>query len=601
MKINRISYRNFKSNIEETIFDFSSDKTLNVVKGENGCGKTTLIEAVSLAFFGRQIFNSNNYTNDYIKFVTSRLSSNSEDNYIEIKINFIDEGKEYQLRRVFEVNEVHLNSDNLVITHNDKVIESCPFIQKFNYEIVKRFFLDGEKIIELINNDKIIPFINEFIDTAFNLKTMKQVKSDLVTLQRKEFQTNQNTKHKDIEIMVSKQEKQLKNIKNDIKILEEKRDTFRTQVSLLENQIASKGFITKSEITKHITKKDELLTKRKSLSDKLKKFLINDIEYLMHKKVLKICVDNLNSTRTERLNEIVKAYENIGNLSEMSLPNSIELKLEYELCNKFAYVNDVDITKIYELLKLIKNNNVQITKVTNQLKKTEDGQKRLDLLDEHEESQQLLIKYSEQLKKQVEFCKELEIEYNNNKKILDKYNNDVLKNSININALNEQKKLNRVLEKYLTRQREKLNYDLSEKCTQLLRKYFLRKKDLIDGVKITDESINVYMNGNLVNYNNFSSGEKQMLIVGLIFAIIELSNLQTPLVLDSFVGRLDKKHTENILRYLIEHNKCQAILLATDDEFIKERYDQFKYHLGNVYSLFNEGYSAIAKEGYYEN
>ncbi len=601
MKINKISYRNFKSNVCETIFDFSSNKNLNVVKGENGCGKTSLIEAISLAFFGRQIFNSNNFTNDYIKFVTSRLSNNSDDSIILIEVLFTDEGKDYKLVRTFDVNDSFLNSDNLTIYHNDQKVESCPFIQKFNFEIVKRFFLDGEKIIELINSNKIIPFINEFIDAAFNLKTMKQIKSDLISLQRKEFKKVQNTKHKHFENTVLKQEKRLLEVINEINDLKDKIVTFESNVNLLQKEIEKQGFISKSDVSIHINKKDELLLKRKDLNDQLKQFLINDIEYLMHRDVLKKCVLDLEKTRKDRLKSVISAYSSLDSKSAFELQDTISLKLEYYICNKYSYVNNIETSNINGLLTSIKNNQIQITKVTNKLRKTEDGQKRLDVLDEHESSIILLKEYKEQLIKQQDYYKELEVEFINNKKELDKLNDELLRNSIDANSLNEQEKLNRVLDKYIKRRREDLNYELSNKCTLLLNKYFLRKKDLIDGVKITNDSIDVYMNNELVNYNNFSSGEKQMLIVGLIFTIIEFSNLQTPLFLDSFVGRLDKKHTENILKYLIDYNKCQTILLVTDEEFSKKRYDDLKDNIGSIYSLFNEGYSAVAKEGYYED
>ncbi len=601
MKINKISYKNFKSNIEETLFDFSSEKNLNVIKGENGCGKTTFIEAISLAFFGRQMFNSNNFTNDYIEFVTSRLSTNSTENIIEIKVLFNDEGKEYKLIRTIEVDGSQLNGDDLMIYDQDKVVDSCPFIEKFNYEIVKRFFLDGEKIVNLINDNKIIPFINEFIDTAFNLKTMKQIKSDLGTLKRKEFRLLQNTKHKHLEDIVNKQQKKLGSIADELSKLTEKITTLNTQVKLLDKEISKQGFISKSQIAKHINKKDELLLQRKSLNERLKTFLIAEIEYLMHQKVLNSCVEDLTKSREARLTKIVAAYKSLGETTNFELPSSISLDLEYYLCKKAVDVNNIDGDAIFTLIKQIKNNSTQITKVVNQLKKTEDGQKRLDVLDEHENSLQLLKNYSEQQKRLEESYKTLEIEFNNNQKALDKLNDEVLKSSIDANALNEQTKLNNVLEKYLKVRRDNINNELSEKSYELLQKYFLRKKSLIDGIKVTNDSIDVYIENKLVNYNNFSAGEKQMLIVGLIFAIIELSNLKTPLVLDSFVGRLDKAHTKNILDYLVNQSSCQTVLLVTDSEFPKERFDYLANAIGSIYTLENDGYSAHARRGYYEN
>ena len=77
--INLINFRNFKN------FDLSFDQKLNIFFGQNGSGKTNILEAISLIAKGRGIRNSN----------ISSLIQNNQNNFLiksnlEIKKNNFD-------------------------------------------------------------------------------------------------------------------------------------------------------------------------------------------------------------------------------------------------------------------------------------------------------------------------------------------------------------------------------------------------------------------------------------------------------------------------------------------------------------------------------
>ena len=58
VKINNIEFNNFR-NFKN--FKTSFDNNLNILFGDNGCGKTNILEGLSLVAKGRGIRNSNIY------------------------------------------------------------------------------------------------------------------------------------------------------------------------------------------------------------------------------------------------------------------------------------------------------------------------------------------------------------------------------------------------------------------------------------------------------------------------------------------------------------------------------------------------------------
>ena len=97
--INLINFRNFNK------LKISFDEKLNIFFGENGCGKTNILEAISLIAKGRGIRNSNIY---------NLIKKNSDNFYIkndlEIKNNNFDieistENKNDKLKKIIKIND----------------------------------------------------------------------------------------------------------------------------------------------------------------------------------------------------------------------------------------------------------------------------------------------------------------------------------------------------------------------------------------------------------------------------------------------------------------------------------------------------------------
>ena len=100
------NYRNFKN------YEISFDKKLNILFGKNGCGKTNILEAISLVAKGRGIRNTN----------ISNLIKKKEDNFLicnnlEIQNNLFDikiftDNRNNKFKKVISIND-DLSKDSL--------------------------------------------------------------------------------------------------------------------------------------------------------------------------------------------------------------------------------------------------------------------------------------------------------------------------------------------------------------------------------------------------------------------------------------------------------------------------------------------------------
>ena len=115
MKINQISFKNFR-NFSNVDINFQ-DKT-NIFFGDNGSGKTNILEGISLISKGRGIRNSS--IKDFIK--------NEEKNFY-IKSNIEIKNNEYDIEIFSNSNDEKLKK--IVTINNDTSIESKKFLNSF--------------------------------------------------------------------------------------------------------------------------------------------------------------------------------------------------------------------------------------------------------------------------------------------------------------------------------------------------------------------------------------------------------------------------------------------------------------------------------------
>lgn len=70
---------------------------------------------------------------------------------------------------------------------------------------------------------------------------------------------------------------------------------------------------------------------------------------------------------------------------------------------------------------------------------------------------------------------------------------------------------------------------------------------------------------------NPSAGEREILALSMLWALGSISRRALPLVIDTPLGRLDRRHRQNIVDHFLPNAAEQVIVLATDEEITDER------------------------------
>ena len=80
---------------------------------------------------------------------------------------------------------------------------------------------------------------------------------------------------------------------------------------------------------------------------------------------------------------------------------------------------------------------------------------------------------------------------------------------------------------------------------------------------------------------------KQLFATSLLWTLKDVSGKSLPIIIDTPLARFDRGHQQNLLTRYYPHAGNQVILLATDSELDREKYNILKPHILEEYCLNN--------------
>lgn len=128
-----------------------------------------------------------------------------------------------------------------------------------------------------------------------------------------------------------------------------------------------------------------------------------------------------------------------------------------------------------------------------------------------------------------------------------------------------------------------------ESIKRLCRYFSLNETDEIEKAIIScdakDKELELYKR---IDLNTLSKGERQIFILALYWAIIQISGKHIPFVIDTPYARIDANHREEISSKFFPNISSQVIILSTDEEITQEYYDIIKPYISKEYLLRND-------------
>lgn len=126
-----------------------------------------------------------------------------------------------------------------------------------------------------------------------------------------------------------------------------------------------------------------------------------------------------------------------------------------------------------------------------------------------------------------------------------------------------------------------------ESIRRLCRYFSMNEADNIENAITSsdnDDEIELYKR---IDLNTLSKGERQIFILALYWAIIQISGKHIPFVIDTPYARIDANHREEISSKFFPNISSQVVILSTDEEITKDYYEIIKPFISKEYLLTN--------------
>lgn len=132
----------------------------------------------------------------------------------------------------------------------------------------------------------------------------------------------------------------------------------------------------------------------------------------------------------------------------------------------------------------------------------------------------------------------------------------------------------------------------------------LRKDTLVSAVDIDPESFQITLRGEdwrPLPPERLSAGERQLFAVSLLWSLAQASGRIAPAVIDTPLGRLDSHHRRHLVERYFPAASHQVLLLSTDEEIDARYYKALEPHVSRTYRLDYDQESGGTRvlEGYF--
>lgn len=652
MKIKRIYAENYKTYKKLDLnLEVTTDRPIILIGGGNGCGKTTLFDAIYHALYGLEIKSVKHFEELFNAgvMVENKGFGNKQ---IVLQIDFtgmvLAKEEQYRLKRAYMVmNDRVVESVTLSMGGNNFVYGSgsSQSDRAQNEEVVNKiitanlpaelsnyFLFDAMKTSELVKEEQINKLIMNNINSVMGFSKysqMRKVADAMLAEKKKERLENENQRKEYGNLISAKQklEQEVEQLDDDYaKALDYANEHKEQYDQLKEGRNAddvTRDKIKKIEQTIQATLKAEAEylqnvdamakdIETQVILPKLASIISTEVEVILHAKEEVACarINLLTDQQIELFtHNLVKVIEERYMPDKrLDIPSLIEeMKLWQEKENtvedRFAFFSPAEVSLLKDMVRSAVSN-------------------PFILLDEQRE---MLNQDIHDIPKQRELIKDYQHTLNGNDyTIIQLYEN----NAKRINDLKDAIATKKATIKELEGKISKFDYEipqipdpqydllckLPDFFKQLSTKLLRAKKasiermmrdqlnqnlvvyaGVIGRVELStgnsdDISFKIYhKDGNEIFLSQLNAGAKQTVMQVLLKVLYNLGDYEPPVMIDTVMGVLDKESREVILEHYFPDLAHQTILLSTDTEITTEHdFDRLQAYVAKTYTLHRD-------------
>ncbi|MBB5172439.1 DNA sulfur modification protein DndD [Texcoconibacillus texcoconensis] len=659
MKINTLTLKNIGAYYGDHQFDFSTHSpTQNTVLigGKNGAGKTTLLESFRIVLFGPLAYGYKTENDQYLQRIQSLLNKaamqTGESSYqMILDFNTVENYERYNYvltRRWTVKNEkikeyVQILKNGIHLSERETELFQSKLREEMPPQLFELCLFDGEEISRIVSDGKIADYLKHSSKILFNLDLFENLELDLNNFKQQQFEKTNTSKeeaelhelemkHNEYETLVSTTEASIEQLQETISAKEHERDNLKKDFEI-------HGGLVKDERDQLLSRVKEIEHIRESNTEEVKDFIANLSPFYLVK-------DLLYQVNEQMENE--KSIETYDNIKSTLPPSQLQIVLD-ELESHGVSTEHKDQSELQnmihdQIMNLLKpadekiihrasfEQRTQVQSVVNDIKGT-DTKYYLNLLDKNQtlltESQKLrkqieqndqfndfssLLDQIESLNQQIEQKKQILSEHHEQ---LQQYSDEVLEIDRQLAQVKQKlaashksestlaisSNVMEVSKKFRQLQLQKKLKQVSIEAGKMIRTLF-QKEQYISSLHIDAETLEVTLfdnDGETISKERLSAGEKELLMLSIIWAMFKCSGFRVPFIFDTLLGRLDKTHKEKMIQHFIPSCGEQVMILSTDTEIDLEHFKMLQPVVSKQYTLTfnNEKKQAEVMQGQY--
>lgn len=624
------------------------EKPIILIGGLNGRGKTTLLEAITLALYGNNSFNFIESGLSYQNYLSKYVNKNdgSLETFVEISFDISqnDISTNYIIRRQWNLKTKNIN-EKIIIFKNGISNPSLTkywrtFVEDIMPSSVARFSIfDGEKITQYFsdNSDEQVKLA---IKTFLGLDVIDRIIDDLKRIvkqhhikDKKYFEESQemvNLKEK-IDIINNEIQSNTQEIAHLTSLMTQNKEKLRKA----EESFYKSGGVITDERNQIAYKRENLIKEKNELFEQLLEIAAGELPLVLTLPLLREIYTSVKKENENRINaiamqKIIDLRDDLKRLFTGDKAVTEKLNNYFESISTqvedFNPVFNLSSTAFEQLSYLYKERLVNkansVKAMLEQYKKIESEISELDLLLSIEMDTNTADKLLEMIKtltKDITICEEGIEKYNQENERLSKElaiaEHELLKlTELALGKIEEQDDAIRVVRyanlsiDVMKEYRERLKMLKIDTISNTITDCFhaiIGKKSLVERIEIEPKTLNVIMINNdneVLLKSKVSAGELQIYYISILWALSICANKQFPVIIDTPLARLDTKHRFKMIKNYLPMASDQTIVFSTDSEIVNEYYYEISKYVSQKYLLYfdEDTQSTKIEKGYFK-
>jgi len=657
MLLNRLVVRNFGTLRGEQVIDLAprtkrgSKRGVVLIGGQNGAGKTTVLEAVRLCLYGRLALGQRVANSEYQRYLRDRVHRNRDAlinvNEAAVRLEF-EHGRggrvhSYVVERSWEAQE----SKVIEVLHVQSDGEDLEDVDASHWESFVRalvppglsqlFFFDGEKIQRLAEENDDAPLLAESIKALLGLDLVEQLQADLTLFRNKHL----------LQASKGRSGAKVKETNKKLASLKTEEETLHTEAGVLASELAEleaehtdaqRRFseqggdlaLERDQLVQHKGQTEALIEHN---AKQLRELMDSSVVFAACPKMASLVIEQLDAEMEHATSAVSKENVRIALevlRSRLTKPATAK-RIGLDGQGKARLVVEIDRAEAEYLKKLegshcdasllhqltrrdamkvkgalaealgplrkrartlgldAANLEAEVSHVAKRLKQAPEIEGLQALIDRLNDIAERRGQLLERERRLAERRNSVGVQKNRLEKELESVFKATEDADKEKDKLELAARAKDALQDYLERLTEKKVRDVERVAHRLFQR-LARKEHLIRGVNIDAKTFRVTLfdrDGKELPKNDLSAGEKQIYAISILWALARVSGRALPMIIDTPLGRLDGEHRQNLVSDYFPMASHQVVILSTDTEIDEKHFQTLKPHLSHSLSLLH--------------